>query len=193
MATHEDADLVQRFLRGEPAAAARIDGWIAAAAWSFRRRLLSEWDDLLQEIRLEALRLLGAGHFRGESRLKTYLWQVACHTCLDAVRRQRRRTFLDLDAIEAAPSGAPSPFDVLARREHRAAALRALETLSDECRDVWTRLLQGASYRDISRALAVSEGALRVRAHRCRKSAVEAYRAATRLAPRAAEGEDALP
>jgi RNA polymerase sigma-70 factor, ECF subfamily len=177
MEIHADAGLVERFLRGDPEAAAQVDGWIAGAAWPFRRRLAAEWDDLLQEIRLEVVRLLQARQFRGQSRLKTYLWQVACHTCLDAVRRERRRLFVGLDAIAAVPSSTVSPFDRLSEREGTAAALRAMATLSGECRELWGKLLRGMSYREISHELGGSEAALRVRAHRCRKSAVEAYRA----------------
>lgn len=177
METHADAEIVERFLRGDSEAAAQVDGWIAGAAWPFRRRLAVEWEDLLQEIRLEVVRLLQARHFRGESRLKTYLWQVACHTCLDAVRRERRRSFVGLDAAAAVPSSATSPFDCVSERERVAAALRALSTLSGDCRDLWRKILRGMSYREIGDELKVSEAALRVRAHRCRKSAVEAYRA----------------
>ncbi len=175
----QDSDFVERYLRGDADASRVVDGWIGAAAWPFRRRLLADWDDLLQEIRLEIVRLLQAGRFRGESRLKTYLWQVTCHTCLDAIRRERRRTLVGLETVEDAPTSAPSPYETLLRREDDDAALRALATLSGECLELWRRLLRGASYREIGGELGVSEGALRVRAHRCRKNAVDAYRAQT--------------
>lgn len=187
-----DGDLARRFLAGEPEAAAQVDGWIASAAWPFRRRLSMEWDDLLQEIRLEVVRLLQAGAFRGDSQLKTYLWQVSCHTCLDAVRRQRRRTFVGLEAIVETSTNLASPFEAVAHREGAEAALRAVESLSGECRDLWRKLLHGLSYRQIGRETGVSEGALRVRAHRCRKDAVDAYRAATRKPPRGEKGERAV-
>lgn len=173
-----DTELAERFLRGDAEASALVDSWIAGAAWPFRRRLNCEWDDLQQEIRLEVVRLLQEGRFRGESRLKTYLWQVACHTCLDAVRRQRRRPFVGLDAVESAAAGDASPFELLAKHEGNQAALRALAALPGECRELWRKLLRGQSYRAIGEETGVSEGALRVRAHRCRKGAVEAYRAA---------------
>ena len=178
-----DHDLGHRYLAGDPAATAQVDGWLAAAAGSFRRRLFCDWDDLLQEIRLEVLRLLRGGSFRGDSSLKTYLWQVACHTCLDAVRRQRRRIFVGLEAVENLPTSTDSPFDSLAGREGTELALRALATQSRECRDLWEQILRGMSYREIGRQLGVTEGALRVRAHRCRQCAVAAYRAAAGRAP----------
>lgn len=169
---------MRRYLADEAEATALVDGWIAAAAWPFRRRLAAEWDDVLQEIRLEIVGLLQRGSFRGDSRLRTYLWQVAGHTCLDALRRRQRRSFVGLEAVAETPTAAPSPFDQLSGREWRQAALRALGTLSPDCRDLWQRLLRGASYRELAVGLGVSEGALRVRAHRCRKAALDAYRAA---------------
>lgn len=178
MIPSDDSELVRAYLDGERHAAAVVDGWIAAAAWPFRRRLCGDWDDLLQEIRMEVLRLLRAGAFRGESRLKTYLWQVACHTCLDAVRRVRRRTFVGLEAVEERTADGASPFDSLARQEGTDLALRALAAQSSECRALWESLLRGQSYREIGRRMGVTEGALRVRAHRCRQCAVAALRAA---------------
>ena len=81
-----DADLVELFLAGDGDAVREVDGWIAQAAWSYRQRLSNEWDDILQEIRLELTRLLSRGSFRGDSSLKTYLWRVVNHTCIDRLR-----------------------------------------------------------------------------------------------------------
>lgn len=184
MAFEDDADLVASFVRGEPGALALVNRWIAAAAMPFRHRLNAEWEDLLQEIRIEAFRLLQAGAFRGDSRLRTYLSRVACHTCLDAVRRNRRRTFVGLEEIDALPAGGPTPLEAMARRQAEVAALRALATLSTECRELWRKLLAGLSYREIEAETGVAEGALRVRAHRCRKAAADAYRAAGARGPR---------
>jgi RNA polymerase sigma-70 factor (ECF subfamily) len=172
--TDEDPRLIAGFLAGERGATAQIDGWIARAAASFRRRLGHEWEDVLQEVRIEALRLLTDGRFRGESSLKTYLWQVTAHTCLDALRRQKRRPLAELEGLEEPPpSPDPSPLDRILAGENEQALLAVLEAMSRECREVWDLILQGLAYKEISRRLRVSEGALRVRAHRCRKRAVE--------------------
>jgi RNA polymerase sigma factor (sigma-70 family) len=195
LGAQQDADLVQRYLGGEPTAVAMVDGWLARAASPFRRGLAAEWEDVLQEIRMEVVRLLQAGQFRGDSRLKTYLWQVSCHTCLDVLRRLRRRTFVGLESAEAVPARGASPLDSVLQQEGGQAALRAFASLSPECRELWRMILSGLSYRDIGRQLGVSEGALRVRAHRCRKCATEAFRAATAASAgqREAEGaKDAL-
>jgi RNA polymerase sigma-70 factor (ECF subfamily) len=162
------------FLDGEREAVLQVDGWIARAAASFRRRLGHEWEDVLQDVRIEALRLLRDGRFRGESSLKTYLWQVTAHSCVDALRRLKRRPpAAEPDGLEEPlASSDPSPLDRVLAEESQQALIAVLEAMSRECREVWGLILQGLGYREISRRLDVSEGALRVQAHRCRKRAV---------------------
>jgi RNA polymerase sigma factor (sigma-70 family) len=62
----------------------------------------------------------------------------------------------------------------LLERDSTRRLLTALEVVPAECRELWRRILRGLSYGEISRELGVSEGTLRVRAHRCRKRAIEA-------------------
>lgn len=171
----EDDAIVAGYLRGDAAAVASVDGWIAAASAPFRRRLGADWPDLQQDARIEILRLLRASSWRGEARLRTYVWRVVGHTCLDALRRQRRRPVGEPEDQGAAiPSAAPSPLDGLLAQDAGRILLTALRALPEECRELWTRILGGASYGEMSRELGVAEGALRVRAHRCRKRALEA-------------------
>ena len=86
-----DQEVVSRFLRGDREAVGTVDGWISRAAWPYQRRLATRWDDVLQDVRLEVTRLLSGGKFRGESSLRTYLWRVVSHTCLDQIRKRSER------------------------------------------------------------------------------------------------------
>ena len=170
MAT-EDQDMVARFLRGELDAVGTVDGWISRAAWPYQRRLSNRWDDVLQDVRLEITRLLGQGKFRGESSLRTYLWRVVNHTCLDQIRSEGKRQWTDLEEVEKGISG-PLPDPEPARQEDRDLLLRVLERVSRDCREMWKMILAGLKYRDISLRLDVAEGTLRVRALRCREKAI---------------------
>lgn len=171
----EDAQLVDSYLSGEPGAVREIESWIGRAAHSYRRRLAPVWDDVLQDVRLEVTRLLRKGTFRGESALKTYLWRVVCHTCLDRIRSRSRWRWAEIDGMEGwevetlLGDGAeerlePDAKDML---------LRVLEGVSDDCRRLWSMVLTGLSYREMSRKTGISEGALRVRVLRCRKRAID--------------------
>jgi RNA polymerase sigma factor (sigma-70 family) len=166
-----------------------MDRWIAGAAAPFRRRLGGDWHDLLQEARIEILRLLRNGSWRGDARLRTYVWQVVGHTCLDAMRRLKRRPPLEpVEPDAPLPSADPSPLDLMMDSDSRRLLLNALEAVPADCRDLWRLILSGLTYQQISTQTGVAEGALRVRAHRCRKRAVEAL-AGNAPALRAAEGK----
>ena len=169
MATN-DQDMVARFLRGESEAVGTVDGWISRAAWPYQRRLADRWDDVLQDVRLEVTRLLGQGKFRGESSLRTYLWRVVSHTCLDQLRAQKKWKWADLEELdqgngpELVPSGA-------ARHADRDLLLRVLERVPPDCREMWRMIVAGLSYKEMSLRLNVAEGTLRVRVLRCRERA----------------------
>ena len=154
MAT-EDQDMVARFLRGELDAVGTVDGWISRAAWPYQRRLSNRWDDVLQDVRLEITRLLGQGKFRGESSLRTYLWRVVNHTCLDHIRSEGKRQWTDLEEVEKGTSG-PPPESATTRQEDRDLLLRVLARVSRDCREMWKMILAGLSYRDISLRLDVA-------------------------------------
>lgn len=159
---------------GEPEAVAQVDLWLARAASPFRSGLADGWPDVQQEVRLEVFKLLRAGRFRGESSLKTYVWKVCAHTCLDALRRKRRQPLHQPESdAELLPASDPSPLDAVLAGERQGRLLEALESMSAECRALWSLIAEGLGYREISQRLGVSEGALRVRAHRCRKRASE--------------------
>ena len=169
----EDQEVVARFLRGEADAVGTVDGWIARAAWPYQRRLANRWDDVLQDVRLEVTRLLGDGKFRGESSLRTYLWRVVSHTCLDQIRSQTKWQWADIETLEQDDGrSAGAPFVPVSDPVERDLLLRVLDRASQDCRELWRMLLLGLSYREMSQRLQVAEGTLRVRVLRCRERAV---------------------
>jgi RNA polymerase sigma factor (sigma-70 family) len=173
LADRDDRDVVARFLRGEPDAVATLDGWILRAAWPYQRRLANRWDDVLQDVRLEVTRLLGDGKFRGESSLRTYLWRVVSHTCLDQIRSQTKWQWADLEVLEQDDGRAGGSMTTVADDPvERDLLMRVLDRSSQECRELWRMLVLGLSYREMSLRLQVAEGTLRVRVLRCRERAV---------------------
>jgi len=168
-----DEKLIDGYLEGEPSAVARVDGWLERAASAYRRRLRDQWDDVLQDVRLEVVRLLRDGHFRGESSLKTYLWRVTSHTCLDRIRSRTRWTWVEYDAEADRPVPADRPAQDRVWSAERDLLVRVVARMSEDCRKLWGMVLAGLSYREMSRETGVSEGALRVRVLRCRKRAGE--------------------
>ena len=177
MAVHSVGDdaIIDRFLAGDPSAVGEVDGWLARAASSYRRRLGEQFDDVLQDVRLEVTRLLQQGKFRGDSSLKTYLWRVTAHTCLDRLRAGARWSFVEYDgeSVEAADPTIGSSRPARPWTADRDLLLRVLARMEEECRRLWSMLIEGLSYREMSAETGVSEGALRVRVLRCRRRAQE--------------------
>ncbi|HEY5838343.1 MAG TPA: sigma-70 family RNA polymerase sigma factor [Pyrinomonadaceae bacterium] len=169
----DDEAIIAGFLNGEREALETVEGWIERAASPFRRRLFSHWDDLQQAARMEVTRVLRQGKFRGESSLKTYLWQVVNHACINHVRALSRQPSVDLESISQRPSSSDgSPLDQILEKESEEILLRVLEEMPAACRELWNMILAGLSYREMSLRHGVSEGTLRVRVLRCRKSAL---------------------
>lgn len=171
--TPEDADLIDRYLSGDRRAVDTLDEWISQASWPFKRRLVWQWEDVLQDTRLEVTRLLQRGTFRGEASLKTYVWRVVNNTCLDKIRLARRWQWTDLEEVTNQLSGPAVEAPRAAREtETKDLLLRVLAEMSAECRRLWSMVLAGLSYRQMSQRLGTAEGALRVRVLRCRKRAL---------------------
>jgi RNA polymerase sigma-70 factor (ECF subfamily) len=171
----DDVATIAAYLRGERASVALIERWLTLAAAPFRRALGPEWEDAVQEARLDTFRQLKDGRFRGDARLKTYLGRVACLTCLDALRRRRRRPRLEgEEAAIQVPSTDPSPLDHALRHDSQRSLGIVFAAAAPECRELWHMIQEGLSYREMSARMSVAEGTLRVRVHRCRRRAVEA-------------------
>lgn len=172
----DDKEMVSRFLRGEKEAVGTVDGWIARAAWPYQRRLADRWDDVLQDVRLEVTRLLGQGKFRGESSLRTYLWRVVSHTCLDQLRAQSKWKWAELEEVDKSDGAADPPPVIPSRQEEKDLLLRVLDRVPRDCRELWRMIVEGLSYREMSLRMGVAEGTLRVRVLRCRERALAARR-----------------
>src|SRR3954466_11540208 len=145
-----DQEVVSRYLKGDSEAVGTVDGWISRAAWPYQRRLADRWDDVLQDVRLEGTRLLGTGKFRGESSLRTYLWRVVSHTCLDQLRSQSKWKWADLDTLEVAGGPAGPQRGISSRQEDRDLLLRVLDRVPQDCQEMWRMIVAGLSYREMS-------------------------------------------
>jgi len=167
----DDRDMVARFLQGETDAVGTVDSWISRAAWPYQRRLADHWDDVLQDVRLEVTRLLMEGKFRGESSLRTYLWRVVSHTCLDQLRARSKWKWAELDALDQEDGPAGAVQAPITNREDRDLLFRVLERVPRECRQMWRMIVSGLSYKEMSLRMKVAEGTLRVRVLRCREKA----------------------
>jgi RNA polymerase sigma factor (sigma-70 family) len=171
----DDAELIALLLAGDGAVIAQVRRWVGAAIGRHRGRLGSEAEDLEQEVLIDLMEALAAGRFRGDSRLETYIQAYARHKCVDRLRALGRRDMVDLPEDSLALD-ALSPLEELTRQESADLARRVLQELPAQCQELWGMVAEGLSYRQMSQATGLREGAIRVRVHRCRQRALEIRR-----------------
>lgn len=170
-AAPEDGRLVAGLKRGDEAALAEVRRWIRGALTPYRHRLSADCEDIEQQVVVELLEALGKQRFEGRSRLATYVRRMVHHKCLNRLRGQRGRQWLDVADVELVDRE-PSPFERSRRREEIELALRVLATMPGPCVELWSMIHRGLGYAEMGEQLGVAPGTLRVRVLRCRDRAL---------------------
>lgn len=121
-------------------------------------------EDLLSECFLAAVK--GLPFFRGESTVKTWLFAIARNCWLKQLKRQRKEVALS-DMVEIYIADDVSGQIINKQLCQRVLAL--LKHHDERSQNVVMMRVEGYSYRDISKALSISEGSARVIDHRAKK------------------------
>ena len=177
-----DGELAALARRGEAAAFAEImrrnNRHLFRAARGVLRDDL-EAEDVVQEAYVRAFQ--GLAGFRGEASLSTWLTRIALNEALGRLRR--RRTTVDLSAIEVAQQGGGAcilmfptaqaggdPEGAAARREIRRLLDGAIDDLPEAFRLVLVaRDVDGMSVEETARILDTRPETVRTRLHRARR------------------------
>ena len=110
---------------------------------------------------------------------------MVSNTCIDRLRAQTRWHWTELDPLlERAASAADSPLQQLLHKEAEHLLWEVLAHWPADCRALWDLIVQGLGYREIGARLGMAEGALRVRATRCRRKAAALLAELTRRGER---------
>ena len=124
-------------------------------------------EDVWQTTFLQAYRDMG--RFGGRSTLKTWLYTIARHRCLDALRveRRRRKRFVLTDVVPEVVDATSAPDERMSQQQSAAALEACLHTLSPVAREaVLLRYREGFSYRDMEKLCEESSTTLRARVSR---------------------------
>jgi len=131
-----------------------------------RARALAE--DVAQQVFLEAYRDLD--RFEGRSSARAWLFGIASHRCLDALKRQQRRLQLiesDEQAVLDFEDPGAGPVEHVDRARLTAALEACLKRLSPDVRaTVLMRFQTGSSYEELAAPLAATADTLQVRVAR---------------------------
>ncbi len=132
--------------------------------------------DLTQETFLKAWH--GIGLFQFDSKFSTWLCRIASNTCIDFLRRQRRRQAMSLIALDdenipyeiAVADSSQDPARLTEAMLNREAIYNALNCLAPEYRMVLSlRAIDGMSYEEIGQALDLRPGTVKSRIARGRE------------------------
>ena len=118
----------------------------------YATRLLGDVESARDVVQDTFLRLCAQEPGHIEPRLAEWLFTVCRNRALDLLRKERRMTQLSEDQAVARTSTDPAPPDLLERKESASIALRLLDGLPNNQREVIRLKFQnGFSYQEISR------------------------------------------
>jgi RNA polymerase sigma-70 factor (ECF subfamily) len=166
-----EQDLAAQFCQGDDSAFDRIVERHSAEVAALANRLLGwpgDVDDIVQEVFVAAF--LGLRKFRGECRLRTWLFTITVNKCRSLrFRRRRSSRLVRIDDPEAV-AGLDRGSDTAAMDEETFARVRrAVQTLPQKYREVIVlKYLQGLETNDACELLGVTVNTMQVRLNRAR-------------------------
>ncbi len=175
------AALIERAQAGDQDALEALFSNLSPALYQTALRLVGtpeEAEDVLQEGMLSAYRNLR--RFEGRSQFSTWLTRIVINAALMRLRSRRSRPAVSLDQrlaeddemtfADQFPDSAPSPEQVVARRELEDLLRRNLRTLSPVLRSAFIlREMEGFSTEEAADELGISQGTLKARLHRAKR------------------------
>ncbi len=170
----DDHELAVLIVAGEESAIKQVRGWIRGAATPYRASLYAELDDLEQEVLVALVVDLREGAFEGRSSLSTYVRRMMVFRCINHLRDRRRRATEPIDDFDLC-SEKTSPLEAASASERISLALRIQSEMPQQCRVLWRMLLDGLGYQAMATAMNLNAGTVRVRALRCRRSALQRW------------------
>lgn len=175
----QEMELVKRAQSGDVAAFESLIENYQKRIFSIAYRMIEHQEDaadLTQEVILKIFKNLDK--FKGDSKFSTWVYRIATNTCLDEIKKSRRRTTYSLDKeIETdegsmaaeLPDTGPGPEEEAERKDIKKAVYAAIGQLGQEHKQViLLRDLQGLSYEEIAEILHCSVGTVKSRISRAR-------------------------
>lgn len=134
--------------------------------WHIRKMVKDhdEADDVLQTTFIKAWKNIDK--FRGESKLKTWLFRIATNECLTFLNRQKRRSYTELSDIQDDLSHSTQSMDTLTGEDIQAKLRAAIDTLPQKQKLVFNmKYFEELKYHEIQAVLGGSVGSLKASFH----------------------------
>ncbi len=177
----DETRLIQQIKNGNIAAFEELAARYQKQIFSLAYRMCGNQEDaadMAQEALIKVYR--NVEKFKGDSKFSTWLYRVVTNTCLDEMKKMKRKQVYSLDDELETKDGslkrdlednAPTPEDRAEQRERSEAIQDALMRVSETHRRVLVlRDIQGFSYEEIAGMLECSEGTVKSRLSRAREA-----------------------
>lgn len=177
----EENRLIERIRKGDAAAFEELVSVHQKQIFSLAYRMCGNQEDaadMAQEALIKVYRNIDK--FKGNAKFSTWLYRVVTNTCLDEMKKTKRRQVYSLDDEVETNDGslkreiednAPTPEEKAEQAERKEAIQEALMRVSDTHRKVLVlRDIQGFSYEEIAQMLECSEGTVKSRLSRAREA-----------------------
>jgi len=161
-----DSDLLGAVVAGEQTAFERLYRLYEKRLYQYVYTLVNDQtvaEDVVGETMMAIWR--GAGTFSGTSRLSTWIFGIARHKSLDALRRTgRRQREVDLDNAADLPSSCDGPLEGIHRKQVESLTKQALATLSREHQEVLRLVFyEELPYHEIATLLSIPSNTVKTR------------------------------
>lgn len=176
--------LIKKAKKGDSAAFSALMEQHFAMIYNLALRMSGNPDDasdLTQEVMIKLFKNIGA--FEGKSKFSTWVYRVASNTCLDELRKIKRKKTVSLDTEYETEDGsvgyeaedtAPTPDVSAERSELKTIVAKAVSRLGEEYRTaVILRDINGLSYTEIAEVIGCSVGTVKSRISRGRANLKE--------------------
>jgi RNA polymerase sigma-70 factor (ECF subfamily) len=185
-----DEDLLDRSRRGDAEAFAVLVRRYERELYGYLRRYLGDAslaDDVFQNTFLQLY--LKQGQYESGRPVRPWLYTIATHQAIDALRRQNRHPAVSLEAaagdeahgdvqglLEMLEARGPAPLDGVLAEEARQQVRQAVDQLPDFLRRVVIlAYYQGMKYRDVADVLDIPVGTVKSRLHAALQRLQEAW------------------
>lgn len=177
----EETRLIQQIKKGDIAAFEELAAMYQKQIFSLAYRMCGNQEDaadMSQEALIKVYRNIDK--FKGDSKFSTWLYRVVTNTCLDEMKKIKRKQVYSLDSELETKDGnlkrdiedtALTPEEKAEQSERVDAVQSALMRVSDKHRKILVlRDIQGFSYEEIADMLECSEGTVKSRLSRAREA-----------------------
>jgi RNA polymerase sigma factor (sigma-70 family) len=176
MTTTNDQPYIDKVIKGDVNAFTHLVDAYKNMVFSLAFKMTKnreEAEEVSQDTFIKAFRNLSK--FKGESKFSTWLYRIAYHACLDAIKKSKNHnssleineiTFNQIKAVDHILEG-------IERKERAKIMNECLLKLPEEERAIiWMFYYDELSLKEIMKVTALSEANLKVKLHRARKKLV---------------------